>query len=360
MLLSGRVGASYAATLHSLYIYCTMPKRKATSQISGLMGSDDEDLMQLKETQPQAEPPAKKRRGRPRTSEDVTETKPTKPTTRAKKQQAAAAEPEAPAEKKPTRRGRPKGSGRATQASEPPAPAEIEEMEDTDTQDQENEDPVDAKPTKKPSKTTKAKAAPAATRTRGPARHGGARKPQLDEEFEYTPSHGRQTSVPEENEPETSPVSRAAARGRQDAEVEETQQTAELQAPVIEASRLPELARRSVSPQKHRAFRPSLLRNPQDSPFKRKLADSEQGGDPELRRRLGELTKKHDALEIRYRNLREIGVVEANTNLEKLRKQSETITTGTSYITTCRDTPSKGANLPLQRRMSWLLLSEPS
>jgi chromosome segregation ATPase len=47
-----------------------------------------------------------------------------------------------------------------------------------------------------------------------------------------------------------------------------------------------------------------------------------------LRRKLGELTKKHDALEIKYRNLREIGIVEANTNMEKLRKQCENITTG--------------------------------
>jgi hypothetical protein len=122
-------------------------------------------------------------------------------------------------------------------------------------------------------------------------------------------------------------VPRAAARGKHDIEVEETQQTA--QSPFVETSILPEPTRRSMSPQKHRAFRPSLLRNPQDSPTKRKLADSEQGGDPELRRRLGDLTKKHDALEIKYRNLREIGVVEANTNMEKLRKQSETITTGT-------------------------------
>jgi hypothetical protein len=46
-------------------------------------------------------------------------------------------------------------------------------------------------------------------------------------------------------------------------------------------------------------------------------------GEPALRRRLGELTKKHEALEVRYRDLREVAVREAERNFDRLRKQSD-------------------------------------
>ncbi|CAG8225693.1 unnamed protein product [Penicillium olsonii] len=310
-----------------------MAKRKATSQLSGLIGSDDEDLMLNNDQDAQTEPPAKKRRGRPRTSEDgAPEPNPPKPTTRAKKQ-AAVAEPAAPAERKSTRRGRPKGSGRVSQDAAATAAMEAEK---TDTElndyahDQENDEPDNSKSTRKTTKATKAKPAPAAKRGRTTARAGAARKLQVDDEFEYTPKTGRQAS-PEDHEEqaEPSPVARATGTGRRGTEVQETQQAAGHQAGFVEESVFPETTRQSMSPQKARAYRPSLARNPYDSPNKR---NSEQGGDPELRRRLGELNKKHDALEIKYRNLREIGIVEANTNLEKLRKQSETITAASNEL----------------------------
>ena len=53
-------------------------------------------------------------------------------------------------------------------------------------------------------------------------------------------------------------------------------------------------------------------------------SDTERAGsDPTLRRRLGDLTRKHESLELRYRDLKEIGVKEAEINYERLRKQSE-------------------------------------
>ncbi|CAK7222401.1 hypothetical protein SCUCBS95973_004825 [Sporothrix curviconia] len=45
--------------------------------------------------------------------------------------------------------------------------------------------------------------------------------------------------------------------------------------------------------------------------------------DASVRRRLGELTKKYDALETRYRDLKEIGVKEAERNFDRLKKQGE-------------------------------------
>ncbi|KAI9879142.1 MAG: hypothetical protein M1830_009401 [Pleopsidium flavum] len=47
------------------------------------------------------------------------------------------------------------------------------------------------------------------------------------------------------------------------------------------------------------------------------------GNDPATRRRLGELTKKLENLDLKYRNLREVGVKEAEANFERLKKQSE-------------------------------------
>ncbi|KAI1162510.1 chromosome segregation protein Csm1/Pcs1-domain-containing protein [Nemania serpens] len=51
-------------------------------------------------------------------------------------------------------------------------------------------------------------------------------------------------------------------------------------------------------------------------------SDSELN-DPTLRRRIGELTRKHETLEAKYRDLQEIGIQEAERNFDRLRKQSE-------------------------------------
>ncbi|EWZ00849.1 hypothetical protein FOYG_00600 [Fusarium oxysporum NRRL 32931] len=53
--------------------------------------------------------------------------------------------------------------------------------------------------------------------------------------------------------------------------------------------------------------------------------------DVALRRRLGELTKKYEALEMRHRDLREVGVREAERNFDRLKKQAEERTAGTSH-----------------------------
>ncbi|KAI1120880.1 chromosome segregation protein Csm1/Pcs1-domain-containing protein [Nemania abortiva] len=51
-------------------------------------------------------------------------------------------------------------------------------------------------------------------------------------------------------------------------------------------------------------------------------SDSELN-DPGLRRRIGELTRKHETLEAKYRDLREIGIQEAERNFDRFKKQSE-------------------------------------
>ncbi|KAK3503064.1 chromosome segregation protein Csm1/Pcs1-domain-containing protein [Neurospora crassa] len=54
--------------------------------------------------------------------------------------------------------------------------------------------------------------------------------------------------------------------------------------------------------------------------------------DPELRRKLGELTQKYEALELKYKDLREVAVKEAERNFDRLRKQSEERTAASDQL----------------------------
>ena len=52
-------------------------------------------------------------------------------------------------------------------------------------------------------------------------------------------------------------------------------------------------------------------------------ASDTERNDPVLRRKLGEITKKYEVLNIKYQDLRQIGVKEAERNMDKLRKEGE-------------------------------------
>lgn len=52
--------------------------------------------------------------------------------------------------------------------------------------------------------------------------------------------------------------------------------------------------------------------------------------DPALRRKLGEITKRFENLDLKYRQLKEIGMRDAETNFEKLRKSTEQRAKGSS------------------------------
>ncbi|KAL8951078.1 MAG: hypothetical protein Q9222_002918 [Ikaeria aurantiellina] len=47
------------------------------------------------------------------------------------------------------------------------------------------------------------------------------------------------------------------------------------------------------------------------------------GGDPELRRRLGEMTRRFESLDLKYKRLTDVGIKEAESNFEKLISSSE-------------------------------------
>lgn len=52
-------------------------------------------------------------------------------------------------------------------------------------------------------------------------------------------------------------------------------------------------------------------------------SDTERTGDPALRRKLGDMTKKFETLQMRYTRLQDVGIKEAETNFERLRQQSQ-------------------------------------
>lgn len=54
--------------------------------------------------------------------------------------------------------------------------------------------------------------------------------------------------------------------------------------------------------------------------------------DPELRRRLGEITRKCESIDLKYRNLKDVGIHEATSNVERMRKQCENITEASNRL----------------------------
>lgn len=61
-------------------------------------------------------------------------------------------------------------------------------------------------------------------------------------------------------------------------------------------------------------------------------ASDTERGDPSLRRKLGDITRKYENIELKYRNLKDAGVAEANANFEKLRKQCDANTKASNEL----------------------------
>ena len=160
-----------------------------------------------------------------------------------------------------------------------------------------------------------------------------------DGEFEYTPTAVRQskpadkTSLVAQN-PSLSKDQESIEPRRPQKVIPETQEE-----PMdIDESVFVEGDDAAEEPVPQSVFRPVGNSRPntrqRQPPVARRRAgsasDTERAGnDPSLRRKLGELTKKFENLEVRYRNLREVGVKEAEANFEKLKEQSESKTKGT-------------------------------
>lgn len=83
-----------------------------------------------------------------------------------------------------------------------------------------------------------------------------------------------------------------------------------------------------IAPNVRRPRSPSRIR-PAPPPQRRAGSGSDtERSDPALRRKLGDMTKKYENLNVKYQDLREIGIKEAERNFEKLKKQGEDKTIG--------------------------------
>lgn len=320
------------------------PKRKAASKISGLVDSDGEDVMQIGGNQgapaheePAAEPPVKKARGRPKSAPPkVAEAKNTAAKVRAPA--ATAPKQDAPP-KKPAGRGRPK-TVRTLQPeteAEPQAAADVESEAAHDVSVE--EEALQAQPDasndelESPKNVAKPKRPGRPPGTRGRKRSSSMKEVRTDGEFEYTPSAPKHAEFAGKPENETKRPGRRKAELKSHAIPESDKSM-----PEVEESILPEEQPASTqtrpassSPLKSRANGYAASRDAQDTNRRRgpgAASDTEKIGEPELRRKLGDMTKKYESLEAKFRNLREIGIVEANTNAEKMRKQCEAATAG--------------------------------
>lgn len=313
-----------------------MPKAKAIASLSRMIDSDKEelsdvDMMPTPDSNQENAGPTKKAPGRPKAA--ATNGRKTKPASR---RLSGGSKPKAAAKKKaPAKRAPLKEQTNEEQ------PEEIEEVDDfrdeIDVFVTKSEAPAPeeadelVEPKKQPAKRGRA-----ASKAKQPFKKNPMEQVKImekDGEFEYTPTAAkqskpaskktaagkRQTSAEpkpfEKVIPETQPLPmETESSGLQEAEEEEIPQSVYRQSNHARAN--------SKQPQ------PQVARRRAGS-----ASDTERAGnDPALRRKLGEMTKKFENLDLKYRNLREVGIKEAEANFEKLKTQSEERTKGTALV----------------------------
>lgn len=124
------------------------------------------------------------------------------------------------------------------------------------------------------------------------------------------------------------PVPRVAKRGRPAKEeipeeqtpekiIQETQMDPMEMDADIEEENVEEALTRRVQHINQQKLRPQLTSRRAGS-----ASDTERN-DPSLRRKLGEMTKKYENMQLKYQELREVGVKEYEKNFEKIRKHGE-------------------------------------
>lgn len=324
-----------------------MPKRKAApSKISGLVDSDDDDLIGAQDDAPPQHPDPSPR-----------------PTKRAKgPQKPAAAATTVTAKRGPPKRRSAvvlgprkqgaKGAAKTarksndTGANELPALASERDPDEHDevgkrsqgVQQGVSEDELGSPETLHPSNKE--------------AGRESAKHFSTDGEFEYTPARsgrgrpqtkGREGGVGGKRGSKRQEAPAEADEG--DASVPENEEPAEDDGTELPAvNGYPSPAPRSSPSKSHINSQPQR-KHPTAHERKRKSVriDDPAESDATLRRKLGDMTKRYEGLETKYRNLREVAVVEANANAEKLRKQCEATTTGnisSFYILLFFDSPA--------------------
>ena len=194
--------------------------------------------------------------------------------------------------------------------------SEVEEAEDVGEEAQDlgsthdsdgvTEEVMPTEPPKKKGRQAKPKQPP---KQRAPAKTKATTK---DGEFEYTPTTARRgkakAGAKEELADEVIP------EGQMDVDDSFAQEDE----PTIVAQSAYRQARNARSTS--RQPQPALINTHRRAGS---ASDTERSSDPMLRRKLGDMTKKFENLDFRYRKLREIGIVEAESNFERLKKHSQ-------------------------------------
>ena len=142
-----------------------------------------------------------------------------------------------------------------------------------------------------------------------------------DGEFEYTPTQNRQ-SIPL-LKPTTRPRGRPKAASKEPVVIPESQMES---LPIESSMPIPgqdsDAEGRSTQPiQRTTHFRAG---SKQRQPYRHRAGSASStegpraGNDPTLRRRLGEMTRKLETLEVKYQTLRDVGITEASENFSRL------------------------------------------
>ena len=323
-----------------------MPKSKAISSLSGMIDSDMDDpsdvqMMPTPDSNQENTEPTKKAPGRPK----VTTTKTRK--TKAPSRRLSGGPKPKPATKK-------KESAKRAALKEQTNGEHVSDIEEVDdfvddlqgsVAHQEAKSLQEAsdvqvenkkKPGRKPKAITKQKPAV------GKDLADPVKIVENDGEFEYTPTAARQNKLASKASVATKTVfTKSQPEDLMDEDEKTIPQTQP--APVdTDDFDLPQEDEEEPIPQSvYRQVRNarSSSKQPQPNAVLRRAgsaSDTERGGnDPATRRRLGEMTKKFENLDMKYRNLREVGVKEAEANFEKLKKQSEERAKSTVYPLHC-------------------------
>ncbi|OJD22798.1 hypothetical protein ACJ73_05853 [Blastomyces percursus] len=346
-----------------------MPKRKAASKLSRLVDDDLEDDLLMNgggghthdEDTDTAPPPTKKARpGRPR-SAAAKATTAAKPSTR-KARSTVVVGPKRgrPARGTTTRRGR-KSPGDTEEAHETADTSFSKESDQGKYLDDEPQpEPEQASHDELDSPETTARGGTRVgcrTKTGPQQKKGPGKRVNIDDGFEYTPMGSRHPKPSRELAEEkraTKPVTRRKKpevepefeeqEEEEDVEEEEVEEEGEeVEAEedpgeyALPKSHYPPARSISRSPIKGPANGHLQYKAPQATNQRRKAggaASDMEKGDSEatLRRKLGDMTKKYENMDMKYRNLREVGILEANSNVEKLRKQCEANTAASNEL----------------------------
>ena len=139
-----------------------------------------------------------------------------------------------------------------------------------------------------------------------------ANEPRVAKAARGRPKKSEDSKAANTSRPKTGVAIKESAAGFSGEEIPETQQPEPMQ--LDEDENEPVAPDELLSPDAEMEARDALPQHDMD--------------DVSIRRRLGELTKKHENLEMRHRDLREVGVKAAERNFERLKKQAEETTAG--------------------------------